>query len=87
LSFRLTFLGRLIKVTVNRSRAIYSLERGKPITFEHHGTRLRLTSRSPVGRPIPAIASLPEPQQPPGRAPARRGQEKPRELRQAGGSE
>ena len=87
LSFRLTFLDRLIKVTVNRSRATYSLVRGKPISFEHYGKELRLTSRSPVGRPIPTIASLPEPKQPPGRAPARRGQEKPRELRPTGRTE
>jgi alpha,alpha-trehalose phosphorylase len=87
LSFRLTFLDRLIKVSVNRRRATYSLLRGKPISFEHHGEELRLTSRSPVARPIPKIALLPEPKQPPGRAPARRGQDKPRELRPAGGTE
>jgi alpha,alpha-trehalose phosphorylase len=77
----------LIKVTVNRSRATYSLVRGKPLSFEHYGKELRLTTRSPVGRPIPRIPSLPEPKQPPGRAPARRGQAKPRELRPDGGAE
>jgi alpha,alpha-trehalose phosphorylase len=87
LSFRLTFLDRLIKVSVNRSRATYSLMRGKPIWFEHYGKELRLTSRSPVARPIPKIASLPEPKQPPGRAPVRRGQGKSRELRPTGGTE
>ena len=87
LSFRLTFLDRLIQVSVNRSRAKYRLVRGKPISFQHYGKDLRLSSRSPVGRPIPRIAPLPEPKQPPGRAPARRGQEKPRELRRAGGPE
>jgi alpha,alpha-trehalose phosphorylase len=87
LTFRLTFLDRLIKVSVNRSRATYSLVRGRPISFEHYGSELRLTSRSPVGRPIPRIAPLPEPKQPPGRAPARRGQDKPRELRPTGGAE
>jgi alpha,alpha-trehalose phosphorylase len=87
LSFRLTFLDRLIKVSVNRSRATYSLVRGKPISFEHYGKGLRLTSRSPVARPIPKIALLPEPKQPPGRAPVRRGQGKPRELRPTRGAE
>jgi alpha,alpha-trehalose phosphorylase len=87
LTFRLTFLDRLIKVTVNRSRATYSLVRGKPLSFAHYGKELRLTMRSPVGRPIPRIPSLPEPKQPPGRAPARRGQAKPRELRPDGGAE
>jgi alpha,alpha-trehalose phosphorylase len=87
LTFRLTFLDRLIKVSVNRRRATYSLVRGKPISFDHYGKELRLASRSPVARPIPRIDSLPEPKQPPGRAPARRGHEKPRALRPTGGTE
>ena len=87
LTFRLTFLDRLIKVTVSRSRATYSLVRGKPLSFEHYGKEVRLTVRSPVGRPLPRIPSLPEPKQPRGRAPARRGQEKARELRPKGGTE
>src|SRR5450759_4097732 len=81
LSVRVTFLDRLIRVTVGRGRATYTLLGGKPIAFEHYGKELRLTARSPVGRPIPRILPLPEPKQPYGRAPARRGQEKPRELR------
>jgi alpha,alpha-trehalose phosphorylase len=81
LSFRLTFLNRLIRVTVGHRRATYTLLRGKPIAFEHYGKELRLKARSSVGRPIPKLPSLPEPKQPHGRAPTRRGQEKPRELR------
>jgi alpha,alpha-trehalose phosphorylase len=84
LSFRLTFLDRLIKVTVGRRRANYTLVSGKPISFEHYGKELRLTSRVSVARPIPSIPTLPEPKQPHGRAPARRGQEKPSELRPHG---
>ena len=87
LTFRLTFLDRLIKVTVNPSRATYSLVRGKPLSFEHYGKEIRLGVRSPVGQPIPRIPALPEPKQPPGRAPARRGVERPRELRPTGGPE
>jgi len=85
LSFRVTFLDRLIKVTVGRQRANYTLVSGKPISFEHYGKELRLTSRVSVARPIPSIPTLPEPKQPHGRAPARRGLEKPRELRPQGG--
>jgi alpha,alpha-trehalose phosphorylase len=81
LTFRLTFLDRLLKVTVNRSRASYTLVRGRPLTFDHFGKQLRLTSRRSVVRPIPRLAALDEPKQPPGRAPMRRGQERPRELR------
>jgi alpha,alpha-trehalose phosphorylase len=84
LTFRVTFLDRVIKVTVARKRATYTLVRGKPLSFEHYGKELRLTARSSVGRPIPSLAPLPEPTQPPGRAPTRRGLEKPRELSPTG---
>jgi alpha,alpha-trehalose phosphorylase len=87
LTFRLTFLDRLIKVTVNQRSAAYTLVRGKPLSFEHHGKELRLTARTPIRRPIPEIPALPEPKQPPGRAPVRRGQGQPRELRTHGGAE
>ena len=87
LTFRLTFLDRLIKVTVNRRSASYTLVRGKPLSFQHYGKDLRLTARNPIRRPIPAIPALPEPKQPPGRAPVRRGQGQPRELRTHGGAE
>ena len=85
LSFRLTFLDRLIKVTVGRRRANYTLISGKPISFEHYGKALRLATRGSVARPIPGIPTMPEPKQPHGRAPARRGQERPRELRPLAG--
>jgi alpha,alpha-trehalose phosphorylase len=87
LTFRLTFLERLLKVTVGRRRATYTLVRGKPLSFEHYGKAIRLTARGSIGRPIPGLGALPEPKQPAGRAPARRGQEKPRELRPHGGVE
>jgi len=84
LTFRVTFLDRLIKVTVARKRATYTLVRGKPLSFEHYGKELRLTARSSVGRPIPSLAPLPEPTQPAGRAPARREFEQRREVSPAG---
>src|SRR5258706_2544018 len=87
LSFRLTFLDRLLKVTIRRARRTYTPLHGKTLSFEHYGNEVRLTARRPVVRPIPKLQALPEPKQPPGRAPARRGQEKPRELRSHGGAE
>jgi alpha,alpha-trehalose phosphorylase len=81
LTFRLTFLDRLLKVSVTHNRVTYTMARGKPLTFEHYGEKLRLTSQRSVVRPIPKMRVLKEPTQPPGRAPARRGQEQPRELR------
>jgi alpha,alpha-trehalose phosphorylase len=70
LTFRITFLGRQIRVKVGHRRATYTLVRGRPLTFDHHGEPVRLGSRS-ITRPIPRIKPLPEPKQPPGREPAR----------------
>src|SRR6202521_626373 len=78
LSFRLTFLDRLIQVSVNRSRAKYRLVRGQPNLFPHYGEDPRLARRRSVTRPIPKIPMREEPMQPAGRAPARRGVEQPR---------
>ena len=87
LTFRLTFLDRLIKVNIGRARATYTLVQGKPLSFEHYGKELRLTARRSVVRPIPRLHALPEPKQPLGRAPVRRVGGKPRELRPRGGAE
>jgi alpha,alpha-trehalose phosphorylase len=81
LSFRLTFLDRLVKVSVNRNRVTYSMSRGKQLTFAPYGTELRLTSGRSVVRPVPRLKPREEPKQPAGRAPARRGVEKPKALR------
>jgi alpha,alpha-trehalose phosphorylase len=72
LTFRLIFQGRVIKVTFNHRRAIYTMVRGKPLTFHHHGSPLRLARGAPVVRGIPKMTAPPEPKQPEGRAPARR---------------
>jgi alpha,alpha-trehalose phosphorylase len=81
LTFRLTFLDRLLKVSVNRTRVTYTMVRGKPLTFDHYGTAMRLTSHRSVVRPIPRFPAREEPKQPPGREPARRGEEPPRTIR------
>jgi alpha,alpha-trehalose phosphorylase len=81
LTFRVTFLDRLLKVSVNRNRVTYTMARGKPLTFAHYGKEVRLTARRSVVRPIPKLKAGEEPEQPPGRAPARRGIEDPRVLR------
>jgi alpha,alpha-trehalose phosphorylase len=81
LTFRVTFLDRLLKVSVNRNRVTYTMARGKPLTFAHYGKEVRLTARRSVVRPIPKLKAGEEPEQPPGRAPARRGIAEPRVLR------
>jgi len=69
------------EVSVNRNRVTYSMARGKPLTFAHYGTELRLTHGRPVVRVVPKLKMLEEPTQPAGRAPARRGVEQPKALR------
>jgi alpha,alpha-trehalose phosphorylase len=81
LTFRLIFLGRLLRVRIDRRRATYTLVRGPAFAFDHHGEKLRLTVRKAVARAIPEITPLQEPKQPPGRAPARRGVDEPKQLR------
>jgi alpha,alpha-trehalose phosphorylase len=83
LTFRMTFRGRLLRVSVGSARVKYSLLRGGALSFDHYGKSVRLTSRESVTRPIPkVVAALGSPIQPPGREPARRSeQERPRDLR------
>ena len=81
LTFRITFLGRLLKVSVSRNRVTYTMVRGKALTFDHYGKAVRLASGRSVIRLIPKLSMREEPTQPPGREPARRGSEEPRQLR------
>ena len=80
LTFRMTFLGRLLQVRIERGRTTYTLVRGPAITFEHHGQEVRLSPRRPAARAIPEISPPEAPKQPPGRNPARRGVEGPKPL-------
>jgi alpha,alpha-trehalose phosphorylase len=84
-TFRLTFLGRLIKVRISHTRVTYTLVRGRPIEFDHHGQPIRLASRSSISRSIPTIKPPRAPKQPESRAPARRAKAgpRPRTLRPA----
>ena len=81
LTFRVIFLGRLLKVSFDHRQATYSLVRGRPITFDHYGKAMRLVPGRSAVRGIPELKAPPEPKQPFGRAPARRGQQRPRMLR------
>jgi alpha,alpha-trehalose phosphorylase len=83
LTFRMTFLDRLLKVRVDRARVTYSLLRGKPFAFDHYGKPVRLGPRSSAVRSIPKQRASRAPEQAPGRAPARRGVEGPRPLHPA----
>jgi alpha,alpha-trehalose phosphorylase len=72
LAFRLSFKGRRIKVEVDRRQARYTLRDGAPLEISHHGDSLTIAPDQPVTRKIPPAPRREPPQQPPGRAPARR---------------
>ena len=86
LTFRMTFLGRQIKVRIDHARVTYSLVGGKPMSFDHYGDPVRLGARGSVSRPIPRLPATRAPEQPAGRAPAPRGAEPPRPLRKTRGA-
>ena len=81
LTFRVMFVGRLLRVSFDHRQATYSLIRGRPITFDHYGKAMRLAPGRSAVRRIPESKAPPEPKQPFGRAPARRGRQRPRKLR------
>ena len=82
LAFRLTFLDRLIEVRIDHRRVAYRLVRGRAIDFLHYDEPIRLVARRPVVRALERVPKLVDPKQPPGRAPARRGKQPARQLRQ-----
>jgi alpha,alpha-trehalose phosphorylase len=72
LRFRLRFRGSRLLVDVEHSQASYSLLEGTPFEITHHGESAMLQSGQPVVLAVPPASEREAPQQPPGRAPARR---------------
>jgi len=72
LAFTLVIRGRQLHVEVTHAEARYLLVDGDPLEIVHHGLGVNLSVGKPQVRPVPAAPSRPRPEQPPGRAPARR---------------
>ncbi len=72
LSFRVSAQGHGLLVEVTAKEARYSLVSGGQLQISHHGDKLTVKAREPVTRPIPPIRAPEAPEQPKGRAPARR---------------
>ncbi len=75
IAFRLLFRGRRLRVEVRHSTATYTLAQGAPLEILHYEEPFTLTTDRPVVRDLPRFPHLPQPEQPPGRAPRRRGQQ------------
>ncbi|MCW3066645.1 MAG: glycoside hydrolase family 65 central catalytic, partial [Solirubrobacterales bacterium] len=71
LAFRLRFRGRRLQVEVVPGEARYRLLAGEPLEIHHDGEALELTVDATLARSWTAPDPGPEPEQPPGRAPAR----------------
>ncbi len=67
ITFRITFRGSRLKVTIEPHQATYQLLDGDPIEISHHGESLTVKRRKV--RPIPPAPKLDPPTQPPGREP------------------
>ncbi len=73
LTFRMCFTSSRLTVEICSDRAAYYLVSGKPLRTAHHGEEFTLSLGEPVTLPIPPLPQRPAPEQPPGRAPIRRG--------------
>ena len=70
-AFRVAFGGNALRVEVTPGEARYSSRPdGEPLAFAHRGRTVRLPAGGSATEPIPASQPLPEPAQPPHRAPA-----------------
>ncbi|HET9999563.1 MAG TPA: glycosyl hydrolase family 65 protein [Ktedonobacteraceae bacterium] len=74
LAFRIVFRNRCLRVEVTAKEATYQLIEGSPLKTLHHGDEITVSTDEAVTRPIPPIKAGPRPTQPPGRAPAPRGE-------------
>lgn len=73
-SFAVTVRGARMRIRIDPEQAHYELETGDAIEFDHCDTPVRVESGKPQSRPLIRLAELPRPEQPEGRAPARRGE-------------
>ncbi|MEU6340802.1 glycosyl hydrolase family 65 protein [Streptomyces sp. NPDC046977] len=72
LAFTVQVLGRRLRVAITDSVATYTLLEGDPLEIRHFDESLTVSTAGPESRPVPAVTARPEPEQPPGRRPARR---------------
>ena len=74
LAFNLLFRGCRLHVEVRAKEATYRLIEGLSLKVRHYGEEILVSADGPVTHPIPPVKAGPRPTQPPGRAPAPRGE-------------
>ncbi|MEO8815581.1 MAG: glycosyl hydrolase family 65 protein, partial [Mycobacterium sp.] len=74
LAFTITKWTQRLAVEITPSAATYTLRAGEPLQLAHHGEAITVSMGAPITREIPAPSvTTPQPTQPRGRAPIRRG--------------
>jgi alpha,alpha-trehalose phosphorylase len=76
LRFRLMVRDQCLRVDIRHSEVTYELANGEPFELFHEDERVRVEAGKPQTRTWEAPDAGPEPEQPPGRAPARRRERK-----------
>ena len=76
LSFRLVWRGQRLRVDIRHNEVTYEVFDGEPLELCHEDELLRVEAGKPQTRSWKAPDAGPAPQQPPGRAPARRRRER-----------
>ena len=69
LRFRIQWRGRALHIAVDTAEATYTLEDGPEIELRHHDETFTLAAGEPVVLPLPPSPTMPEVEQPAGRAP------------------
>jgi alpha,alpha-trehalose phosphorylase len=72
LTFRVTWRGRTLRVSVQDRRATYDLLAGDELELFHHADQVTVRAGETLELAVPTLTQRPEPSQPPGRAPRRR---------------
>ena len=72
LTFRLMFRGTSVRVEVDSSHARYSVVDGQSLEIRHHGEQATVEPGKTLELAIPHLSPRPAPNQPRGRAPAKR---------------
>nr|WP_203644048.1 glycoside hydrolase family 65 protein [Streptomyces sp. SID14478] len=76
LAFTVRIRDRSLRVEITGETVVYALTSGAPLEIQHYGLPLEVSLTSPRSEAVPpAPPGLPEPDQPPGRRPARRSRD------------
>jgi alpha,alpha-trehalose phosphorylase len=71
--FRMMYLGRRLRITIDRGEATYEVLEGEPLEILHHGERITISGEAPLTLKVPDLPVLEPARQPFGRGAGERG--------------